>query len=45
VRDDAKLHAFDLATGHELYHQGAAGVYAAAQFGAYFDNLTIMPNQ
>ena len=26
-------------------HQGAAGVYAAAQFGAYFDNLTITPNR
>ena len=26
-------------------HQGAPGIFAAAQFGAYFDNLKIYPNQ
>jgi outer membrane protein assembly factor BamB len=26
-------------------HQGAPGLFAAAQFGAYFDNLQITPNQ
>jgi hypothetical protein len=26
-------------------HQGAPGLFAAAQFGAYFDNLQITPNR
>ena len=26
-------------------HEGAPGIFAAAQFGAYFDNLKVYPNQ